>query len=62
MKFLLVALAAIATVSATKDAAPTCDECKTAAANLVEHLLGEESIGEQITALKAVVCPQVRTI
>ena len=59
MKFLLVALAAVATVSATKDAAVTCDECQAAAADLVTHLLGEESLAEQIAILKLVVCPQV---
>ena len=57
MKLMLLAVAAVGVVVGTN--VPTCDECQTAAANLVEHLLGEESIGEQIAVLKSTVCPQV---
>merc|ERR1712080_203100 len=36
---------------------PTCDECKTAVADLHAHLLGEESMAEQIAILIAAGCP-----
>ena len=62
MKFMLLALAAIGAVSASKDAAVTCDECQAAAADLVAHLLGEDSLAEQIAILKLVVCPQVNVL
>merc|ERR1712029_477119 len=57
MKYFVLSLAAIVAVSGS--GVPTCDECKTAAAGLVDHLLSEESIGEQVGALKELVCPQV---
>merc|ERR1712228_506434 len=40
-------------------AAIACDECQTAASDLVDRLLSEESIAEQIAILKLVVCPQL---
>merc|ERR1711955_89996 len=57
MKYFILALAAIGAVSAS--GAVTCDECQTAASDLVDRLLSEESIAEQIAILKLVVCPQL---
>ena len=57
MKFLVLALAALGTVSASK--AVTCDECQAAVTDLVARLLSEESLAEQIAILKLTVCPQV---
>merc|ERR1712126_675782 len=51
MKYFILALAATGAV--------TCDECQTAASDLVDRLLSEESIAEQIAILKLVVCPQL---
>ena len=56
----LLVVAALGAVSGS--AAPravTCDECQAAAADLTAHLLGEESLAEQIAILKLIVCPQV---
>merc|ERR1711915_421347 len=57
MKYFILALAAVGAVSAT--GAVTGDECQTAASDLVDRLLSEESIAEQIAILKLVVCPQL---
>ena len=57
MKFLVLALAALGSVSASK--AVTCDECQAAVTDLVARLLSEESLAEQIAILKLTVCPQV---
>jgi len=57
MKYFVLALAAIGAVSAS--GAVTCDECQTAASDLVDRLLSEESVAEQIAILKLVVCPQL---
>merc|ERR1712037_233685 len=56
MKLLILAIAAISTVSASK--AVTCDECQAAVTDLVARLLSEESIAEQVAILKLTVCPQ----
>merc|ERR1711862_428933 len=60
MKLLVLAIAAISTVSASK--AVTCDECQAAVTDLVARLLSEESIAEQIAILKLTVCPQLPDI
>merc|ERR1711892_1316966 len=39
--------------------AVTCEECQEGAAGLVDHLLTEESLAEQGSFLKALVCPQL---
>ena len=57
MKFLVLALAALGSVSASK--AVTCDECQAAVTDLVARLLSEESIAEQIAILKQTVCPML---
>merc|ERR1711915_792995 len=57
MKYFVLSVAAIVAVSGS--GVPTCDECKSAAAGIVEHLLSEESIGEQVKALKELLCPMV---
>merc|ERR1712090_55646 len=53
MKFLLL-IAAIGFASA----AVTCDECKAAAAGLVERLTTDASLEEQAGILIATICPQ----
>merc|ERR1719341_1059184 len=60
MKLLILAIAAISTVSASK--AVTCDECQAAVTDLVARLLSEESIAEQVAILKLTVCPQLPTL
>merc|ERR1719341_2355564 len=60
MKFLVLAIAAISTVSASK--AVTCDECQAAVTDLVARLLSEESLAEQVAILKLTVCPQLPDI
>merc|ERR1739842_191034 len=60
MKLLILAIAAISTVSASK--AVTCDECQAAVTDLVARLLSEESIAEQVAILKLTVCPQLPDI
>ena len=54
---LTAALGAVSGSAASR--AVTCDECQAASADLVDRLLGEESLAEQIAILKLVVCPQV---
>merc|ERR1712080_775238 len=56
MKFLIFA-AIIGFTSAFNLRAPTCDECKTAVADLHTHSLGEESMAEQIAILIVAGCP-----
>merc|ERR1711971_816631 len=60
MKLLVLAIAAISTVSASK--AVTCDECQAAVTDLVARLLSEESLAEQKAILKLTVCPQLPDI
>merc|ERR1739840_75249 len=60
MKLLILAIAAISTVSASK--AVTCDECQAAVTDLVARFLSEESIAEQVAILKLTVCPQLPDI
>merc|ERR1711971_601589 len=60
MKLLVLAIAAISTVSASK--AVTCDECQAAVTDLVARLLREESLAEQKAILKLTVCPQLPDI
>merc|ERR1712020_606851 len=60
MKLLILAIAAISTVSASK--AVTCDECQAAVTDLVARLLSEESLAEQKAILKLTVCPQLPDI
>merc|ERR1711868_216085 len=60
MKLLVLAIAAISTVSASK--AVTCDECQAAVTDLVARLLSEESLAEQKAILKLTVCPQLPVI
>merc|ERR1711868_132956 len=43
----------------TASGVPTCDECKTAVGDLVTRLLTDESLAEQISILKLVLCPQL---
>ena len=57
MKVLVLTLAAISAVSASR--AVTCDECQAAVVDLVTRLTSPESIAEQIAILKLTVCPQV---
>merc|ERR1719430_3049791 len=52
MKFLI-----LAAIVGFASAGPTCDECKTAVADLHAHLLGDESMAEQIAILIAAGCP-----
>merc|ERR1719232_231807 len=54
---LTAALGAVSGSAASR--AVTCDECQAASADLVDRLLGEESLAEQIAILKLVVCPQL---
>merc|ERR1712055_175864 len=56
MKFLILA-AILGFTSALNLRTPTCDECKTAIADLHAHLLSEESMAEQIAILIAAGCP-----
>merc|ERR1712172_472037 len=60
MKLLILAIAAISTVSASK--AVTCDECQAAVTDLVARLLSEESLAEQKAILRLTVCPQLPDI
>merc|ERR1711884_1026486 len=60
MKLLVLAIAAISTVSASK--AVTCDECQAAVTDLVARLLSEESLAERKAILKLTVCPQLPDI
>merc|ERR1711982_173115 len=57
MKLFLV-LAAVGAASAASSNAVTCEECQKGAADLVDHLLTPESLGEQAGFLKVLVCPQ----
>jgi len=60
MKVLVLTLAAISAVSASR--AVTCDECQAAVVDLVTRLTSPESIAEQIAILKLTVCPQLPDI
>jgi len=53
----MLALATLASLLAVSSAQVTCEECKTAGANLVARLTGEESIAEQIAVLVGALCP-----
>merc|ERR1712058_160068 len=53
----MLVLATLASLLAVSSAQVTCDECKTAGANLVARLTGEESIAEQIAVLVGTLCP-----
>merc|ERR1712098_998754 len=53
----MLALTTLASLLAVSSAQVTCDECKTAGANLVARLSGEESIAEQIAVLVGALCP-----
>merc|ERR1711862_768360 len=57
MKLFLV-LAAVGAASAASSNAVACEECQKGAADLVDHLLTPESLGEQAGFLKVLVCPQ----
>merc|ERR1711971_1295378 len=50
MKLLVLAIAAISTVSASK--AVTCDECQAAVTDLVARLLSEETVTEAVAYLQ----------
>merc|ERR1712241_997185 len=50
----LIILAVVAAASA----APSCDDCKAAVAGFKDHLLSEESLGEQQAILTLAACPQ----
>merc|ERR1712121_448501 len=54
MKLFLV-LAAVGAASAASSNAVTCEECQKGAADLVDHLLTPESLGEQAGFLKVLV-------
>merc|ERR1712018_622865 len=61
MKLFLV-LAAVGAASAASSNAVTCEECQKGAADLVDHLLTPESLGEQAGFLKVLVCPRLPTL
>merc|ERR1712241_1582953 len=55
-KIIMKVLLLLAVVAAS--AAPSCDDCKAAVAGFKDHLLSEESLGEQQAILTLAACPQ----